>query len=72
MRANLGVQVPRALLSLPPGPDAFESLAEFYAHHTGLPIEIVQRYLTPEKVRALALTELNNPQVRMQLKETPR
>jgi hypothetical protein len=69
MRANLGVHVPRALLSLPPGPDAFESLAEFYAHHAGISIDSAREYLTPEKVRALALTELNDPAVRVQAKQ---
>lgn len=70
MRANLGLPPVRGLLSLPPSSASFDSLAGFYAHHTGQPIEQAQAYLTLEKVRALAVTELQDPNVRAQLKIT--
>lgn len=71
MRANLGVPVARGLLALPKSTLSFDSLAHFYAHHTGNTMPEAQRYLTPAKVRECALKELNDPRVKCQLKKQP-
>lgn len=67
MRANIGAPPRRGLLSLPPSPESFSSIPEFYAHHTGATLEQAQAYLTAPKVAELAQKEWNDPRVRMQV-----
>lgn len=68
-RANIGVKLPPSLLSMPADQEvAFGSLAEFYAHHKGIPVAVAEKILTDAKIRELAEKELNDANVRMQLK----
>lgn len=69
-RANIGRKVlPSGLLLLPADKEiCFATLAEFYAHHAGLSVEDAELLLTDERVAELARKELNDANVRIELK----
>lgn len=63
-----GLQYPESLLVLEPTSEVFNSLAEFYAHHSGCSVEAAEQYLAAPKVLELALREWTKPEVQVQLK----
>jgi hypothetical protein len=70
MRSHLAVEVPEPLLTLPPDRTrVFATLAEFVAHHTGVTLAVIERWLTPERLRALAAREWADPRVQLQWKQ---
>jgi len=68
-RANIGVKSPDALLSMPADREiAFSTPAEFYAHHRRIKLADAERILNADKIEELALRQLYETNVRMQLK----
>lgn len=68
MRANIGYIPPAPLLRLEKSRWAFQSLAHFHSHHTGQLLVTSQAYLTGFKIQQLAITELQDPKVKTQIK----
>jgi hypothetical protein len=64
-RANLGISMPPPLSSLPPDRETvFATLAEFYAHHTGLDLAEAESKITPAFVEQCVEKELSDANVR--------
>ena len=69
-RTNIGMakSMPSGILTLPRNDQlVFGSVAEFYAHHEKITAKEADAILTYDHVEALALHEINNVHVRLQL-----
>ena len=58
LRKAINLRLPKDLPLLDPTPEAFTSLEEFYAHHTGISLEEAERRLTIPAVRYLLVEQL--------------
>jgi len=71
-RANIGVQMPPALLSLPRDTEkVFSTLADFWSHHTKTSRINAVIAMRPSIVRELAERELADANVKLQLIPRP-
>jgi hypothetical protein len=71
-RTNIGLtreRMPTPIALLPENHElVFSSLAEFYAHHKGIPVSEAAKILTPGEIRRLAWKEWTDANVQMQLR----